>query len=306
MINWITNILLTAILVGSSGYWYYLKNITVDNKPLYYEKYKFKIDKESFKLWLRPKPKTIIVRAEPTTKVKLPKKVLKDSKIVYFGNAVNEAEEVIALISVSGKNQILKITDKFKESLVKRITLKYIEIDGFKKIWMVGIEKKKEVGIENGNKIKRMSGINFSTKRDGTGKENKGVSDHTADIINIEPEIIIIEKNKAQHDKAKRVVLRSVVRQIQKEPSTIYKYVRLTQVGTGILVSPKSGYEHVYIGMGFRYGDKIMKVNGRSVMSPNILIEVINAANSRSIKLLVENGKNERTIVVNLMRAYKF
>jgi hypothetical protein len=304
--NWITNALLGAILLTSGGYWYYLHNIIVDNEPLYYEKYKFKIDKENFNLWLKPDPQKKVVEVKKPTVKKEPKKILKDSNIIYFGNAVNKEQRVIALIRVSGKNQILKITDKFKESLVKRITLEYIEIDGFKKIWMVGIKKKKGVGIKNGKKIKRMSGINFSTKRDSTGKENKGVSNHTADIINIEPEIIIIEKNKEQHDKVERVVLRSVVRQIQKEPSQIYKYVRLTRSGEGVLISPKSGYEHVYAGIGFRYGDIILKVNGRSVMSPNILIEVINAANSRSIRLLVKNGKNQRTVVVNLMRAYKF
>jgi type II secretory pathway component PulC len=285
------NYLLGVIFVVLISYQYYQSN---DYQLL---DYKFNSQANSVSL---PKDKVVKVLAvkEPVKAViqtKIRKSRLKKSRVQFIGIGLANGK-IYALINNGRKTKVVMVGDEVSGSEVISITAEELRIKGYK---VIGFQRPKLVISSpiSGALIDKTITPPISAFTRATEPRH-------------EPKSLIIPKptptKTTPTDLSKKyIVLKSLVNEALLSPSSITKYFTFKKEIDGISIRPKSEFNNLYNSIGFKLGDRIVKVNNKSVNSISLLVGMANIKNNNQINLLLSNAGKYRLLNVNLMKVHK-
>lgn len=219
---------------------------------------------------------------------------LRVSSIKFIGVGFSK-DRIYALIDNSGKARVLMIGDKVAGSKVISITTTELHIEGYKKIYFQrpkGLLSAPEPA--KAPKATVQSQPHKSSKVKRNLRSRSSIMGGKATVGSTSPAKI-----------GKYVVLKSLVSEVLASPTSISKYFILKKEISGISILPKPNYTNLYNSIGFRIGDRIIKVNDTSVNSIGILIGLSSITSANEIKVLVQNAGKYRLLNVNLLKVYK-
>lgn len=280
------NYILGVILATLISYQYYQSTLKTNYKSVAIEKLQVYLGNEKVRRVLQK----AIIKTKTSTKTK--KVRLRHSAVKYVGYGFSK-NKIYALINNGKKSMVVEVGDDIGGSKVVLITKNELKIQGFKVILLTKPESRE---VNQANLISMV--VEPVLNKTVVGKPSPTVKSTKTNKFTTK-----IIKEKERNDKY--IVLRSIVNEFKSSPSSINKYFSFKKELGGFSIYPRAAYTNLFYSIGFKTGDKIIKVNNKSVNSISLILALASTASANKIKILLLNQGKYRELNVNLMKVYK-
>lgn len=249
--------------------------------------------------------KISIVKHEPEKSEMITKKEiskLKVSSLKFIGVGFTD-NTIYALIDFGKKTRVIRVGDDILGSRVVSITIDELHIEGYKKI-LFNRPKYTHLGqnkaIKNNSKIPDI--VSASEQLQPTKQPTNQSPIRKTSFVRAKPSPTATSDNSKG---AKYIVPKAIIKDVIYSPSSIAKYFSFKKELSGISITPKPAYKNLYTSLGFKIGDKIAEVDGKSVNSISLLIGLSNISSAKQLKILVQNAGKYRMLNIDLLKVYK-